>query len=234
MARDDRWRARETEKVQCSKCGAEVSVLREFCPKCGTSVAAGMRERGFGPGGRAPEELMRNRKTVFMVGAGILILLGVAGKIQPFGHLSIPAHVTIGGDRRPLAPVTIRAEQLYDAYQRDAGSADSRFGGREMVVSGSFVRTVPDGYGSIDMRLKTSNPQAPLGVDLDKVSVDMATKLEPGEDVTVSCRRVSQTGDEHWLQDCVIQPPAEGAAAPTAPPAPAPPAAPSAGGGNGE
>ena len=78
-----------------------------------------------------------------------------------------------------------------------------------MVVSGAFVRTVPDGYGSIDMRLKTSNPQAPLGVDLDRVSVEEATKLEPGQDVTVSCRRVSQTGEERWLQDCVIQPPAE-------------------------
>jgi hypothetical protein len=210
-----------------------VSVLREFCPKCGTSVAAGIRERGFGtPGGRPPEELMRNRKTVFMVGAGILILLGVAGKIQPFWHLSIPAHVSIGGDSRPRAPVTIRAEQLYDAYQSDPGSADSRFGGREMVVSGAFVRTVPDGYGSIDMRLKTSNPQAPLGIDLDKVSIDMATKLEPGEDVTVSCRRVAQTGDERWLQDCVIQPPAGGNAGPAAPPAPAPPAASAVSGGN--
>ena len=76
------------------------------------------------------------------------------------------------------------------------------------------------------MRLKTSNPQAPLGVDLDRVSVEEATKLEPGQDVTVSCRRVSQTGEERWLQDCVIQPPGETGAAPAAPRAPPPPPAP--------
>ncbi len=210
--------------MQCSKCGTEVSVLREFCPQCGTSTAAGMRERGFGaPGGRPVDELQRNRGRVLMVGAGILIVLGVMGK---FSWPGIPIHIGTHHDQR-RAPVTIGAEQLYNAYQADPAGADSRFGGREMVVSGAFVRTVPDGYGSIDMRLKTSNPQAPLGVDLDRVSVEEATKLEPGQDVTVSCRRVSQTGEEHWLQDCVIQPPADGSAAPAAPPAPSPPPPPS-------
>ena len=182
-----------------------------------------MRERGFGPpDGRPVEELQRNRGRVLMVGAGILIVLGVMGK---FSWPGMPIHIGTHHDQR-RAPVTIGAEQLYNAYQADPAGADSRFGGREMVVSGTFVRTVPDGYGSIDMRLKTSNPQAPLGVDLDRVSVEEATKLEPGQDVTVSCRRVSQTGDERWLQDCVIQPPGEGAAASAAPRAPPPPPAP--------
>ena len=42
----------------------------------------------------------------------------------------------------------------------------ARFADREMVVTGEFLRIVPDGYGSLDMRLKTSNPEAPLGIDL--------------------------------------------------------------------
>ena len=163
---------------------------RNFCPQCGTSTAAGMRERGFGrPDGRPVKELQRNRGRVLMVGAEILIVLGVMGK---FSWPGIPIHIGTHHDQR-RAPVTIGAEQLYNAYQADPAGADSRFGGREMVVSGTFVRTVPDGYGSIDMRLKTSNPQAPLGVDLDRVSVKEATKLEPGQDVTVGCPRVSQT-----------------------------------------
>lgn len=207
-------------------------MLREFCPQCGTSTAAGMRERGFAaPGSRPVEELKRNRGRVLMVGAGILIVLGVMGK---FSWPGIPIHIGTHHDRA-RGPVTIGAEQLYQAYRDDPGGAERRFGGREMVVSGAFVRTVPDGYGSIDMRLKTANPEAPLGVDLDRVSVDQATKLEPGQNVTVSCRRVARTGDERWLQDCVVQPPAEGTAAPTAlstaPAPPAPPPPPS--GGNG-
>ena len=163
--------------MQCSKCGTEVSVLREFCPQCGTSTAAGMRERGFGaPGGRPVDELQRNRGRVLMVGAGILIVLGVMGK---FSWPGIPIHIGTHHDQR-RAPVTIGAEQLYNAYQADPAGADSRFGGREMVVSGALVRTVPDGYGSIDMRLKTSNPQAPLEVDLDRVSVEGSDKAGAG------------------------------------------------------
>jgi hypothetical protein len=121
----------------------------------------------------------------------------------------------------------IDAAALFEAYHNDSAAADRRFGDREVVVTGTFVRTVPDGYGSIDMRLKTAHPDMPLGIDLDSHSVDTATKLEPGQMVTVSCRRVAGTGDDPWLQECVIQPPAEGDAAkssaPTAPPPPAPP-----------
>jgi hypothetical protein len=190
--------------MQCSKCGAEVSVLREFCPKCGTSIAAGMRERGFStPGARPVEELQRNRGRVLMVGACILMVLGAMGRLSwPGLHFQSHHHQAKG-------PVVIGAAQLYQAYRDDPAGAERRFGGREIVVSGAFVRTVPDGYGSIDMRLKTTNPDAPLGVDLDRVSVDQATKLEPGQNVTVSCHRVARTGDERWLQDCAIQPAGE-------------------------
>ena len=96
-----------------------------------------------------------------------------------------------------------------------------------MIVTGEFVRTVPDGYGSIDMRLKTNHPDLPLGIDVDGHSVDAATKLQPGQTVTVSCRAVAGTGDDPWLSDCVIQPLARDApGSPAAPTAPAAPAAP--------
>ena len=216
--------------MQCAGCGADVSVLRDVCPKCGTPT-----DRVFGehhlhdprrsePGGRPPEELKRNRKTALTVAAGVLILLAAAGKFHPFGPLSFSGgHVRIDPRVVTNEAVTIGAAQLFEAYHTNSQAADRRFGGRQMVVTGEFVRTVPDGYGSIDMRLKTAHPDLPLGIDLDNHSVDAATKLEPGQMVTVSCRRVAGTGDDPWLQDCVLQPPAPGeiAKAPeTAPPAP--------------
>jgi hypothetical protein len=81
------------------------------------------------------------------------------------------------------------------------------------------------------MRLKTNHPDIPLGIDLDGHSVDAATKLEPGQTVTVSCRRVAGSGDDPWLADCVLQPPAtaaEASAAPSPPVAPTAPTAPTA------
>ena len=70
------------------------------------------------------------------------------------------------------------------------------------------------------MRLKTDHPDMPLGIDLDGHSVDAATKLEPGQTVTVSCSRVAGSGDDPWLSDCVLQPPAAAEGGPPSPPAP--------------
>jgi hypothetical protein len=136
--------------------------------------------------------------------------------------------IHIDTHRGPREPVTISAAQLFEAYHTDSDAADSKYGGHEMVVTGEFVRTVPDGYGSIDMRLKTDHPDILLGIDLDSRSVDAATKLEPGQTVTVSCRRVAGSGDDPWLADCVLQPPATGTEASAAPSPPVAPTAPTA------
>ena len=214
--------------MRCPGCGGEVSALRDHCPHCGASTDPLFdRLPNARRGGRSPEELSRNRKTVLGIAGAVLVLAVAMGNFHPFGrHLSFsPGAVRI--DTRSDSqkePVTIGAAQLFEAYHTDSQAADRRFGDRPMVVSGEFVRTVPDGYGSIDMRLKTSHPDLPLGIDLDSHSVDAATKLQPGQMVTVSCSRVAGTGDDPWLQDCVLQP-----AAPAAEPAPAevgPPAAP--------
>ena len=127
----------------------------------------------------------------------------------------------------------VEAQQVYDAYREDAEAAAKRFAGREMVVSGEFLRIVPDGYGSLDMRLKTSNPEAPLGVDLAGIAIDDAKKLSPGQRVTVSCQGMGGGGDDPWVRE--LRDSAGGgrrqricrsARSVPAPPAPTPPAPP--------
>ena len=223
--------------MRCPECAAEVSPLREFCPGCGTPTDPTVRQHlkssreGGGPGsGRSPEGLRRNRKTVLAIGGAILILGGLWGGGRMFGSGNhVPIVTQFNPVRVPNEAITIGAPELFEAYHTDSDAANRRFGGRQMVVTGAFVRTVPDGYGSIDMRLRTNHPDLPLGIDLDNHSVDEATKLQPGELVTVSCQKVAGTGDDPWLQDCVIQPPAiaanpaPGNSGPPAPPAPPPP-----------
>ena len=200
--------------------------LRESCPSCGTPANAGLRRRPpEGPGGRTPEELKHNRKTVLIACAAIFAVLGVAGKLN--WHIPHGIHFDIDAPHRK-GPVVTTAEDLVRAYADDPHAAAKRFDGREIQVSGEFLRIVPDGYGSIDMRLKTDHPDILLGIDLDSRSVDAATKLEPGQTVTVSCRRVAGSGDDPWLADCVLQPPATGAEASAAPSPPAAPTAPTA------
>ena len=203
--------------MRCSECGAEIPPLREFCPNCGTPRAPGLRRREAGaPGGRSPEELKRNRKTVLIACAAIAAVLAAAGKLS----WSIPpVHIELNEPRK--GPVVTTAEELVRAYAANPAAAEERFDGREIMVSGQFLRIVPDGYGSIDMRLKTSNPDAPLGVDVAAASVDDAKLLRPGQEVTVSCRRVAGSANDRWLQDCAIQP--GGATSVPLPPSPPPP-----------
>lgn len=212
--------------MRCPDCGTDVSPLRDNCPNCGASTDR-MFDRldRLEPRGRSPEELAHNRKTVLAIGGGVLVLAAAMGNIHLFGR-----HVSIGHDvvridtrHEPRETATVGAADLFEAYHRDSDAADRQYGGRQMVVTGEFLRTVPDGYGSIDMRLKTNHPDLPLGIDIDSHSVDAATRLQPGQTVTVSCRRVAGTGDDPWLQDCVIQPPAAGDAGKTPPQPPPPP-----------
>ena len=205
--------------MRCSECGADISSLREFCPGCGTPTNPGLRRRTPDlPGGRSPEEFKSNRKTVLIACAGIAALLAVAGRVP----WHIPS-VHIGTEESRKGPVVTNADELARAFAADPATAEKRFGGREIAVSGEFLRIVPDGYGSIDMRLKTSNPDSPLGVDVSDGSVDDAKRLTPGQQVTVSCRRVAGSDNDRWLQDCAIQPGGDPAAAPSPPSPPAPP-----------
>jgi hypothetical protein len=149
------------------------------------------------------------RKALVIGGGAVLLALGVAGQLAWSG----PA-IDIESDVQalPRGPVTIEAEALQKAYQDDPDAAAARFAGREMVVSGEFLRIVPDGYGSLDLRLKTSNPDVELGLDVAQLAIEDAKQLRPGQRVTVSCQGMGGAGDELWVRDCAIQ--FEGPAAP--------------------
>ena len=189
--------------MRCPECSADVPVLREFCPICGTAMDPGVRgSMRRGPGGRPADGRKGGGKAVLIGGAAaILLALGVAGQ---FNGLWPHSPVTEERDR-PRGPVTIEAEQLHQAYADDARAAAERFGNREMVVSGEFLRIVPDGYGSLDLRLKTSNPDEQLGIDVAQLAIEDAKQLRPGQRVTVSCQHMGSGGDELWVRDCAIQ-----------------------------
>lgn len=214
--------------MRCSECGADVPVLREFCQECGAPTDPRIRDHRRearevrATAGRSAEELQGNRKKFLIGGAAVLVVLGVMGKLSLPG---MPVTIDIDGDRK--GPVVIQAQQLVDAYREDEHAADRRFDDREMVVTGEFLRIVPDGFGSLDLRLKTSDPDRPLGVDVAGIAIDDAKKLQPGQQVTVSCQGMGDGDDIVWVRECAIQSATDSApAGPKPPPAPPPPSAP--------
>lgn len=197
-------------------------MLREFCLNCGAPTDPGLRERqrqlSEGRGQRTGGEPKRKRKTILIAGA-MVVGLAMAGSSvfdADFDFDSDDRPEMIDRDE-PRGAVTIEAEELYKAYRDNPEGSEERFEGREMVVSGEFLRIVPDGYGSLDLRLKTSNPEAHVGVDLAQLAIEDGKSLRPGQRVTVSCQEMGEGGDELWVQDCAIQATAETGAAPVAP-----------------
>lgn len=223
--------------MRCRECGADVPVLREFCQNCGAPTDTGLRDRkeqlGQGRRARPDGELNRKRKTI-LIAATALLGLGAVGSVLLEAEFdSDDERVVIVERDEPRGAVTIEADELYKAYRDDPDDAEDRFEDREMVVSGEFLRIVPDGYGSLDLRLATSNPNAQVGVDLAQLAIEDGKSLVPGQRVTVSCQEMGDGGDELWVRDCAIQANAETEPA-SDPPAVAPddapgPAAPAAG-----
>lgn len=191
-----------------------MSPLREFCPTCGTATDPDLREKLLRARSPRPAEVRKGARGAVLIGGGALLLALAA--VGNFAWSGLPGGIGPGDRDRPGGPVTIEADQLYQAYRDDPRAATREFAGREMVVSGEFLRIVPDGYGSLDLRLGTSNPDEPLGIDVVDVAIEDAKQLRPGQRVTVSCQQMGSGGDELWVQDCAIQPTGDGGDAPPA------------------
>lgn len=228
--------------MQCSVCGTDYSALREFCPKCGASSDPAVQARRRMAADPRSDTVKRNRNRVLLIGAGLLATLGVVNALD--GDFDFGDRVRVERMPEPTAnaAVEIEADALYRAFRDDPRGAERRFEGREMVVTGEFLRIVPDGWGSLDLRLKTSNPDIPVGVDIADLALDEAKRLRPGQTVTVSCQQMGGHDEELWVRDCAVQS-VDGetsssasaveapsvptpSAAPPAPPAPGEPATP--------
>jgi hypothetical protein len=177
----------------------------EFCPECGTARSPGLRVRR----GEAREALERSdpdpkrvRRTILIAGAALLF--GIVIGNQTGGGGGFGPSINIDPTDWNKRPAVTTATEFFDAYQKDEDDADERFKNRGIVVTGAFARINYDDQGNPDLRLGTSGPTQ-LGADLLPDSYERSRLLKPGQPVTVSCERVRETGDEHWLRNCSIE-----------------------------
>src|SRR5437763_6782665 len=113
------WRRKEGLKVRCPNCAVEVNPLREYCHSCGSPTDPDVRERlRARAGGRSPEELKSNRKTV-LIACATIAALAVAGRLSWPGIL--PIHISSHSHHK--GPVVTDAEQIYRAYHADPDAA---------------------------------------------------------------------------------------------------------------
>ena len=191
--------------MHCPQCDALVPPRAEFCPQCRTPMSPRLRERERRPIAAPDDELKRNRRNVFILGAVFVFGLLLGGQANWFD-----SGFDFVSDDPQRRPAVIAAQPLFEAYRDDADEAEDRFDDRYLVVTGEFVRIVPDGEGNPDLRLRTSDPMLPLGADLVQSSHRASEALVAGQIVTVACERVIRGPEDNWLQNCSIEAVAEG------------------------
>jgi hypothetical protein len=172
----------------------------EFCPQCRTPMSSRLRERERGPIAAPDDEMKQKRRNVLIIGAVFVFGLLIGGQGNWFN-----SGFDFVSDEHQRRPAVIEAQPLFEAYRDDAEEAEERFDDRYLVVTGEFVRIVPDGEGNPDLRLRTSDPVLPLGVDLVQRSHRASEALVAGQVVTVACERVVQGPEDNWLQNCTIE-----------------------------
>ncbi|WP_162806588.1 OB-fold protein [Sphingosinicella terrae] len=183
----------------------------EFCQRCGMPTRMRLRERSPTVE-RSEDELKRNRRTFFIAAAAFFFGIVVGGQSSWFD-----ANFDFD-DHRPRPAAVIAAGALFDAYEENEDEAEERFDDRAMVVTGEYVRTVPDGQGHPDLRFLTADPERPIGADIIAASHEEASRLQPGQTVTVSCQGMAGDRDDRWLRNCSIEIVAPAAATPAAAP----------------
>ena len=170
--------------AQCRECGKEVSTHANTCPHCGIKRPAG-----------------RSNATRAAAIIGLLVVaIFVAGKLQDQDHVEdIDRTTSVAPTESPVsytpeqaapapkdsAPINVSVEQLFQDYQANEVSADLKYKGKVLAVTGnvqSIDKTFDD---EISVKLKTSNEFEP--VLLTGISESDALHLHKGDNITATC-----------------------------------------------
>lgn len=171
-----------------------MSVLADECPNCGAPSS-------FGPDRDdvVPDDVMRRRRRVLGIGVIFFIAVAVLGRNSWFSWIDFddPDHINPAAHAETdAAMVATTATELFETYRDNSQAWKLRFSKRPLEVSGTVVRVVNDPGGSApNVLLGTSDPAAPLWIDLDKRSYDASATLKPGDNVTVQCRYTQRNWD---------------------------------------
>lgn len=178
--------------IACRACGNQVSTEAKACPQCG-----------------AP----RKRRRVGLIALGVvggLIVIGAAAggtkdRERARSDGSSPASAATSPAEAPAAAISVSAEQLRKDYKTNEVSADERYRGKPLLVTGTVKSIKKDILDNPYVELSTSE----MFENVDAHFADGATaalgKLAPGNKITVSCVGNNVVIGSPQLKDCSLQ-----------------------------
>lgn len=149
---------------------------------------------------------------VFVLGIGsCLVCVGVAAKgaadAQHAAASAAAAPAEPTAPPRPKAPpMQVTAKQLYAEYQANEVSADEKYKGQSLVVSGPIHAIEKDAFGNVIVRLGIGDQfglQSVMG-KLDDSQKAKAMSLVKGKPLALSCQGGGMVIGDPVLDDCVL------------------------------
>jgi hypothetical protein len=106
----------------------------------------------------------------------------------------------------PTPSLAVTAPQLYRDYHRNEVSADTKYRGKTLAVTGRVTGINKDFTGAVYLTLDNGENEF-LGIhaELQPSEVDKASTLSKGKAVTVMCEGGEMVIGTPSLKDCLIQ-----------------------------
>jgi hypothetical protein len=150
---------------------------------------------------------------VLLVGGTVAIIFGAMiatdrGHSGSSSGSPAPAPVTAPKAAAPAPteqPIGVTAEQLRKDYEANEVSADDRYRGKPLLVTGTLHAIKKDLFDAPYIELETSNQFEGVWAHFAKSDAGSLGKLSRGYRVTVRCIGHNVVMGSPQLEDCVLQ-----------------------------
>lgn len=181
--------------IQCSECGNQVSDRAEACPKCGNPIAKTIVAPLPIPA--APQKkksgfFAKVAKTVGAIFVGFIVIAIYIASQAPSTPKPSPGYSATSPEPEPLttsnqaAAISVQASDLYAAYDANEVSADQKYKGTRMNITGTVVEVSKDFMDDPYVQLLGKNKYATVRVSFAKSRLNELAKLSKGDNITVS------------------------------------------------
>ena len=200
--------------MHCVKCGSPVPDNAGFCPSCGAPAISSVGSPVVPTTNPSPQSINTTKTGPGCLKMGLIILavfvvLGVIGSLLP----KQPPVQTVTSETSSTAvesaedlPLAVTAKQLFEAYESNEASAQSYFGKRKLLVSGTVEKVALDIMDDPEILLRTPNQFMSAHAALADEAKNQAGQYSPGDAVKLLCNDVSEVASIPMLKKCIPAP----------------------------
>lgn len=137
---------------------------------------------------------------------GVIVVLGVIGAIVGPNDSGSSGSSTAQAESAAVTepPVEVTAKELAAAYEANEAAAQMKYGKKVLQVTGTISDIQLDFADKPFLVLVGTNQFMGPQARLDEASQPMAASLSKGQQISITCQKVSEAVGNAMLDDCHI------------------------------